>query len=225
MLIHRLDPANSRLLHRRLGHPPSSAPAAAAAPPATIAESPNGSDAQYFYLGRPAFSTAYNLRCFGPSAGGRGNLQLDRFASVRSHGWCPSDLKVTQSGSDAGVACKSACEAFGTEEYCCSGAYGNPNTCKPTRYSRLFKNACPRAYSYAYDDGTSTFTCENADYVITFCPAVPRQKEGKNDPQAAGLPLINEAMVFQSGVEGGRSSSMGSVLLIVATTLVVSWRG
>ncbi|CDY41039.1 BnaC05g14970D [Brassica napus] len=31
--------------------------------------------------------------------------------------------------------------------------------------------ACPRAYSYAYDDrNTSLFTCTNANYSIVFCP-------------------------------------------------------
>lgn len=34
----------------------------------------------------------------------------------------------------------------------------------------LFKSACPRAYSYSYDEGTRTFTCASADYVINFCP-------------------------------------------------------
>jgi len=37
-------------------------------------------------------------------------------------------------------------------------------------YSSVFKTACPRAYSYAYDDGSSTFTCGNAaDYTVAFC--------------------------------------------------------
>ncbi|KAG0453468.1 hypothetical protein HPP92_024772 [Vanilla planifolia] len=40
---------------------------------------------------------------------------------------------------------------------------------KPTYYSKKFKDTCPMAYSYAYDDPTSIFTCANADYVITFC--------------------------------------------------------
>ncbi|KAJ6947813.1 hypothetical protein NC651_002236 [Populus alba x Populus x berolinensis] len=28
-----------------------------------------------------------------------------------------------------------------------------------------------KAYSYAYDDQTSTFTCAAADFVISFCPS------------------------------------------------------
>lgn len=82
---------------------------------------------------------------------------------------CPDGLKVSD-GSES-VACKSACEAFGDPQYCCSGAYDTPETCRPTVYSEFFKTACPGAYSYAYDDGTSTFTCAGADYLITFCPS------------------------------------------------------
>jgi hypothetical protein len=60
---------------------------------------------------------------------------------------CPDELRA-----DGGRACRSACEAFGSPEYCCNGAYGNPNTCHPSQYSQLFKSACPKSYSYAYDD-------------------------------------------------------------------------
>jgi hypothetical protein len=76
---------------------------------------------------------------------------------------CPSELQVTSTDADGNVACKSACETFGQPEYCCSGAYGSPNTCKPSTYSQIFKRECPQAYSYAYDDKTSTFTCASAE--------------------------------------------------------------
>ncbi|GJY75221.1 thaumatin-like protein 1b [Tanacetum coccineum] len=83
---------------------------------------------------------------------------------------CPSELAV-KNGSGGTIGCKSACEAFGTPEYCCSGDHNTPDKCPPTDYSRFFKNLCPKAYSYAYDDSTSTFTCKTgANYVITFCP-------------------------------------------------------
>ncbi|CAA6655971.1 unnamed protein product [Spirodela intermedia] len=71
----------------------------------------------------------------------------------------------------AGEACRSACEAFGNPEYCCSGEFATPSTCRPSVYSQMFKSACPRSYSYAYDDATSTFTCSGADYLLTFCPS------------------------------------------------------
>lgn len=82
---------------------------------------------------------------------------------------CPRALQ-TKLPNGKVLGCKSACLAFGTDRYCCTGSYANPNTCKSTVYSRIFKKACPQAYSYAYDDGTSTFTCIGANYLITFCP-------------------------------------------------------
>ena len=75
------------------------------------------------------------------------------------------------SGEEGGVvACRSACDAFGLDQYCCSGEFANPSTCRPSFYSSIFKRACPRAYSYAFDDGTSTFTCKAYEYAIIFCP-------------------------------------------------------
>ncbi|KAG5544534.1 hypothetical protein RHGRI_017083 [Rhododendron griersonianum] len=80
---------------------------------------------------------------------------------------CPKELAVKANGKT--VACRSACDVFNTDEYCCRGAYGGPVTCKPTNYSKTFKAACPSAYSYAYDDPTSILTCSGTDYVITLC--------------------------------------------------------
>ena len=89
------------------------------------------------------------------------------------NGACPSELAVKNSGET--IACRSACEAFGKPEFCCSGSFANPNTCKPSSFSQLFKNACPRSYSYAYDDSTSTFTCSGGtSYLIVFCPTSAR---------------------------------------------------
>ncbi|KAL4346738.1 hypothetical protein GQ457_17G010220 [Hibiscus cannabinus] len=83
---------------------------------------------------------------------------------------CPPELQIK--GSDGGViACKSACLAFNQPQYCCTGAYGSPDTCHPTQYSKIFKGQCPQAYSYAFDDKSSTFTCSGGpNYLITFCP-------------------------------------------------------
>lgn len=90
---------------------------------------------------------------------------------IELNGACPKDLRVARgNGSSESVACRSACEAFGDPRYCCSEAYATPDTCGPSVYSLFFKEACPRAYSYAYDDKTSTYTCHSADYLIIFCP-------------------------------------------------------
>ncbi|KAI8139224.1 thaumatin, partial [Fennellomyces sp. T-0311] len=76
---------------------------------------------------------------------------------------CPDDLKAD------GDACKSACAAFGTDEYCCTGDKNSPDSCKASEYADKFKEACPDAYSYAYDDAKSTFGCKADKYTVTFC--------------------------------------------------------
>ncbi|XP_071699702.1 thaumatin-like protein [Rutidosis leptorrhynchoides] len=81
---------------------------------------------------------------------------------------CPYNLQVRGDGGEI-VACKSGCTAFRSPEYCCTGQFQNPDVCKPTNYSQYFKNACPTSYSYAFDDPTSTYTCRDANYLITFC--------------------------------------------------------
>ncbi|KHN39422.1 Pathogenesis-related protein 5 [Glycine soja] len=60
--------------------------------------------------------------------------------------------------------------------------YASPATCKPSVYSQIFKSACPKSYSYAYDNATSTFTCTGADYTITFYPSATRQKSARDSP-------------------------------------------
>nr|XP_023921933.1 thaumatin-like protein 1 [Quercus suber]POE98566.1 thaumatin-like protein 1 [Quercus suber] len=141
-----------------------------AAPPATLAEfTLNGYNGLDFY--DVSLVDGYNLpMTIVPQGGTEGNCTATGCVADLNTA-CPTELKVlSSSSSDGSVACKSACEAFGDPQYCCSGAYATPATCKPSSYSELFKNACPYAYSYAYDDGTSTFTCASADYVVTFCP-------------------------------------------------------
>ncbi|MBN2443181.1 MAG: carbohydrate-binding protein, partial [Spirochaetales bacterium] len=49
--------------------------------------------------------------------------------------------------------------------------YNTPATCPPTSYSNWFKSTCPDAYSYAYDDTTSTYTCTGASYTINWAGA------------------------------------------------------
>ncbi|CAN1134790.1 Thaumatin-like protein 1, partial [Linum perenne] len=71
---------------------------------------------------------------------------------------CPPKLAVRNSKGHV-VACKSACMAFQKAQYYCEG------------YTKLFKDTCPQARSYVYDDSASTFTCPTGkDYLITFCP-------------------------------------------------------
>ncbi|RCV06250.1 hypothetical protein SETIT_1G148300v2 [Setaria italica] len=147
-----------------------------AAPPATLAEfTLDGSGGMDFY--DVSLVDGYNLPVLvAPQGAAPGGNCAPTGCEVDLNGACPADLRVTSAAAPAGVACKSACEAFGSAQYCCSGEYGNPSTCKPSAYSQFFKNACPRAYSYAYDDATSTFTCAGGDttYTISFCPSTTR---------------------------------------------------
>jgi hypothetical protein len=146
-----------------------------AAPPATLAEfTLDGHEGLDFY--DVSLVDGYNQPMLvQPEGGAVGANCVPTGCMVDLNGVCPAELRVAQDGA-GGVACKSACEAFGSPEHCCSGAHGNPDTCRPSQYSQFFKNACPRAYSYAYDDATSTFTCGGGgtSYTITFCPNTAR---------------------------------------------------
>lgn len=111
------------------------------------------------------------------AVGGSGDCQYAGCVADLN-GSCPPELSVV--GPDAApysgvavagvVACKSACAAFNVPEFCCTEDHATPQTCSPTQYSAMFKAACPTAYSYAYDDASSTCTCAGSDYFITFCP-------------------------------------------------------
>lgn len=131
-------------------------------PPATIAD---------FTLGEPDFYDVslvdgFNLPIVIEPLHGQGNC---------SKAGCDGDLRQNCSSElalktgDKVIACKSACQVFNTDEYCCRGDYGNPAACKPSNYSRSFKDFCPAAYSYAYDDPTSIVTCSGGEFLLTFC--------------------------------------------------------
>ncbi|KAL0356592.1 UNVERIFIED_CONTAM: Thaumatin-like protein 1 [Sesamum calycinum] len=137
-----------------------------AAPPATLAEFTLGTGGLDFY--DVSLVDGYNLPMIVETTGGSGMCASTGCVTDLNR-VCPSELRV-----GGGEACKSACEAFGSPEYCCSGTFNSPATCRPSVYSQMFKSACPRSYSYAYDDPTSTFTCSGADYTVTFCPSMPR---------------------------------------------------
>ncbi|KAF6156837.1 hypothetical protein GIB67_002754 [Kingdonia uniflora] len=152
---------------------------AGAIPPTSLFEITlgKGDDKDFYDV---SFVDGYNLPLAATPLGGIGGCNATGCANDLNLG-CPKELQVVATNvlqgvngveSNGVVGCKSACEAFGLDQYCCSGEYANPNTCKPTFYSTIFKRACPRAYSYAFDDGTSIFTCKAHDYIITFCPTM-----------------------------------------------------
>ncbi|XP_062177234.1 thaumatin-like protein 1b isoform X2 [Alnus glutinosa] len=164
-----------------------------AKPPATLAEfTLNGADGLDFY--DVSLVDGYNLPMLVVARGTRGGCGATG-CLVDLNGACPKELRVASGGRV--VACRSACEALGDPRLCCSGAYSTPDTCGPSLYSLFFKYICPRAYSYAYDDKTSTFTCASADYLIIFCPSpYTSQKLLGARKDGAKLPLVNFTTMY-----------------------------
>jgi Thaumatin family len=86
---------------------------------------------------------------------------------------CPADLR-------SGAVCLSPCTRFGTDQFCCRGAYGTPQTCVVADWAAFARayvdnvhGFCPQQYSYAYDEipGDALHTCPTgAHYTVTFCP-------------------------------------------------------
>ncbi|XP_010550787.1 PREDICTED: thaumatin-like protein 1b [Tarenaya hassleriana] len=128
-----------------------------ATPPATLAEFTLGS--QDFY--DVSMVDGYNLPVTVEAKGGSGGCATTGCATDLNRS-CPEELKAADGA------------AGGPASYIVYGSYGSPDTCKPSFYSEVFKSACPKSYSYAYDDSSSTFTCSGADYTITFCPSSQR---------------------------------------------------
>jgi len=115
-----------------------------------------------------------------------------------------------------------SCYTPNTTSNCCGCApWSDPGTCNNTNpawtqyvepFVGVFKNACRSAYSFQYDDPTSTFTCGNISatvgvgYVVTFCPA---GSPGSSTyvPPTSGTSYTSSS-VTSSGT--GTSSSSGS---------------
>lgn len=155
----------------------------AAVPPVTLVQfsmDASGGTADLYDI---SLVDGYNLpvsvepRGLAPAPGGRCTLAACVLDLDRD---CPAELRVTSAaGTGAAVACNSPCLAFGAPRYCCTGDHGSANTCMPSTYSELFKQACPHAITYAYDaDAESVFTCRAGEdgicYTIMFCPPITR---------------------------------------------------
>ncbi|KAK4229983.1 thaumatin family-domain-containing protein [Podospora fimiseda] len=110
------------------------------------------------------------------------NLQTNR--GVAS--WCPWDLqKYPPNKPGNGIypypddniqrpvfdPCLSACASTNSPQDCCTGQYNAPEVCRPSLYSEQAKSVCPDAYSYAFDDQTSTFIIPTGGgWEVMFCP-------------------------------------------------------
>ncbi|KAI9316703.1 thaumatin [Dichotomocladium elegans] len=81
---------------------------------------------------------------------------------------CPKENTIVDSSGTV-IGCQSSCSATSSDEDCCKGSYDDPNVCKPDERSTAVKQSCPDAYSFAYDDQSSTYNCIDDEYEVTFC--------------------------------------------------------
>ncbi|KAG4934535.1 hypothetical protein JHK87_048537 [Glycine soja] len=93
-----------------------------AAPPATLAEfTLDGAGGLDFF--DVSLVDGYNVPMLVVPQGGSGEKCSATGCVGDLNGACPSELKVMSGdGREGVVACKSACEAFNSPQYCCSGA-------------------------------------------------------------------------------------------------------
>ncbi|KAI9268885.1 thaumatin, partial [Phascolomyces articulosus] len=81
---------------------------------------------------------------------------------------CPKEYAIVDSNGKV-TGCQSSCSKTNSDENCCKGDHDDPKVCKPDKQSESVKKACPDAYSFAYDDQTSTFNCQVDSYEVSFC--------------------------------------------------------
>ncbi|XP_002979720.2 pathogenesis-related protein 5 isoform X1 [Selaginella moellendorffii] len=194
-------------------------------PPATLVEfTLSGYANMDFY--DVSLVDGYNLpMAVSPDGGGQGRNATDP-KSCGAAGCtgdlnrnCPAALQVTGTGNVVG--CRSACDAFKEPQYCCTGENALPTTCKPTDYSKAFKQSCPNAYSYAYDDLSSTFTCMGGRYTIVFCPTATDLSDDNNgvqfpEAQAVPAPAVPSTDGGDNFPVGGSSPTVGTNFRIIS---------
>ncbi|KAK6587250.1 hypothetical protein PZA11_000540 [Diplocarpon coronariae] len=167
--------------------------------------------------------------------------------------WCPWDLQKAQPTKPGdGVypypddniqrpvfdPCLSACSKSNSPEDCCTGSFNDPKVCKPNLYATSAKAVCPDAYSYAFDDQTSTFIIPSGGgWEIQFCPPgrstniLATFKQQMQDLTQAGkmskaiaADCMNMTIIEQGAANSGaqekrvdgRSLSLGALVVVVA---------
>jgi len=161
--------------------------------------------------------------------------------------WCPWDLqKFPPSKPGDGIypypddniqrpifdPCLSACSSTNDPQDCCTGRYNDPNICRPSLYSAQAKMVCPDAYSYAFDDQTSTFIIPaGGGWEVVFCP----QGRSTNILQILGTELralasggrvtqeMLAAVTNKTYIESGRPSGAAMFRSVTLRGLVAMW--
>ncbi|KAI8932868.1 hypothetical protein NX059_010349 [Plenodomus lindquistii] len=165
--------------------------------------------------------------------------------------WCPWDLQQTPPDKPGdGVypypddnikrpqfnPCFSACAKNNKPEDCCTGEYNSASKCSPGDYSKNVKKVCPDAYSFAFDDQTSTFIIPSgAGFEVIFCPGARStniigtslaqmqalsQRGRVNKQEALMLLKRREEMFTRSAAAGLAPSNI--VLLVASLGIAVS---
>ncbi|XP_022963458.1 thaumatin-like protein 1b [Cucurbita moschata] len=137
-------------------------------PPATLAEftlAPNGG-LDFYDI---SLVDGFNLPMSITTNGGTGQCVSPK-CSADVNGVCPLHLQV-RTADGIVIGCKSSCLASNLPKDCCTAEFNDPKVCQPSDSAKIFESQCPQAYSYAYDDENSTFTCSaEPNYEVTFCP-------------------------------------------------------
>ena len=81
---------------------------------------------------------------------------------------CPAALAEYKDGAGATTECRNQCGVAATKNKPLCNACTGSSSCVTNANSLAFKNAAPSAYSFSYDDATSTYTCRGADYQVQF---------------------------------------------------------
>ena len=104
--------------------------------------------------------TTSNTSCTGPSSCSE---------AVKTN--CPAGLR-------SGSVCLSPCTRYNTDQFCCRGAFGTPQTCNTSAwtgeaqtYLNNVHTFCPLSYAYAYDEPSGALrTCPTGTaFNVTFC--------------------------------------------------------
>jgi len=116
------------------------------------------------------------------------NSSLQYRRGAQTH---PTKFLVGCACGEPSSSCPPPCDCSSDSSYYCCSPYNLPSPTEiggkcyvenwpkpstggswPDRYDKVFKNQCPDAYSWQFDDAQSTYQCSHADYHVVFCGGV-----------------------------------------------------
>lgn len=165
--------------------------------------------------------------------------------------WCPWDLQKQQPTKPGdGVypypddniqrpifdPCLSACSKTNSAEDCCTGSFNDPKVCKPNLYATSAKAVCPDAYSFAFDDQTSTFIIPSGGgWEVSFCPpgrstnilaTFKDQLQALSQAGKMSKSILADCMnitIIEQAASGAEENRVDRSLSLGAMVMVVAW--